>query len=187
MAKRCPASALNQSLCRIVTLAMPRWAALRNASATASGITSTAITSQSGRSLASARAMAPVPVPRSRIRHAATGRRASACSTRHSVSGRGISVAGETNSGSDQNSAARPDGRLAPRAGVAAGAPPASSPRRRTASFRRRPGSSARPTGDVSQQDLGVASRTVALRQAGDCLLQPGLKGHHSCSDSAAS
>ena len=45
----------------------------------------------------------------------------------------------------------------------------------------------ARPAGDVSQQDLGVASRTVALRQAGDCLLQPGLKGHHSCSDSAAS
>ncbi|VGP67802.1 hypothetical protein SB00610_03299 [Klebsiella quasipneumoniae subsp. similipneumoniae] len=104
MAKRCPASATNQSLCRIVTLAMPRWAALRNASATASGMTSTAVISQSGRSLASARAMAPVPVPRSRIRHGATGRRASACSTRHSVSGRGISVAGETNSGSDQNS-----------------------------------------------------------------------------------
>ena len=47
------------------------------------------------------------------------------------------------------------------------------------------PGS--RPAGNVSQQDLGVASRAVALRQAGDRLLQPGLKGHHSCSDSAAS
>ena len=54
---------------RILTLGIARCSALRAASATASGITSTAVTWQSGRSLASARAMAPVPVPRSRMRH----------------------------------------------------------------------------------------------------------------------
>ena len=104
MSNCCPCKALNQSLCSTQTLSMARCCLLRVASATASGMRSTAVTAQSGRSVASASAMAPVPVPKSRIRHAEAGRRASACSTRHSVSGRGISVAGETNSGSDQNS-----------------------------------------------------------------------------------
>ncbi|VTM86878.1 Uncharacterised protein [Raoultella ornithinolytica] len=83
---------------------MARRSALRAANAAASGMKSTAVTWQSGRSLANARAIAPVPVPKSRIRHGVAGSRASACSTRHSVSGRGMSVAGETSSGSDQNS-----------------------------------------------------------------------------------
>ncbi len=104
MSNCCPDSALNQQLCSIRTFRMAKCSALRIASATASGIRSTAVTSQSGRSQASASAIAPVPVPKSRIRQVFTGNRANACSTRHSVSGRGISVAGETKSGSDQNS-----------------------------------------------------------------------------------
>ena len=82
---------------------MPRCSALRNASATASGITSTAVTSQSGRSLASAGNGAGPGAEventarrgwqtRQRLLYQTFGIRA------------GISVAGETNSGSDQNS-----------------------------------------------------------------------------------
>ena len=48
--------------------------------------------------------MAPVPVPRSSRAQGPAGKRASACSTSTSVSGRGIRVAGLTLSGKDQNS-----------------------------------------------------------------------------------
>ena len=74
------------------------------ANATASGWKSTPRTRQSERSEAIAKAIAPVPVPKSKIRLACAESFSNAFSTRHSVSGRGISVAGETFKGSDQNS-----------------------------------------------------------------------------------
>ena len=93
----------NQLLCRTVTGSSNR-AALLVARSTASRTASQAETRQPGCSLARARAMAPVPVPRSSTLAFSGKSSASAASTRHSVSGRGISVDGLTFSGSDQNS-----------------------------------------------------------------------------------
>ena len=75
------------------------------ATANASILASTAVMSQQGRSPAIATAIAPLPVPRSRIYQlAARGISRSARSTSSSVSGRGTRVAGVTSNSSDQNS-----------------------------------------------------------------------------------
>ena len=87
------------------TLASPRRRALSRATSSASAETSVARTVARGRSCAMASAIAPDPVPRSSTRTLrSSGKRASACSTNVSVSGRGISTAGETTSGRPQNS-----------------------------------------------------------------------------------
>jgi len=92
-----PASAENQQLSAKRALANCSRTPLPCASATASGTRSTPVTCQAGRSQAKARAMAPVPVPRSRTAGAAPATmRALTRSTISSVSGRGISTAGET-------------------------------------------------------------------------------------------
>jgi len=88
-------SASNQLLCRKRTRA-PLAAALAWARASASGLTSSAVTSASGRVCATATAIAPLPVPMSSRRAAPCGKRSSASSTISSVSGRGISTAGPT-------------------------------------------------------------------------------------------
>ena len=77
--------------------------ALRCATAMASAETSVAVTAQSPRSRLMASAMAPEPVPRSSTRAFGESRR-SASSTSNSVSGRGISTAGDTPSVRVQNS-----------------------------------------------------------------------------------
>ena len=96
-----PRNALNQSLCIKRALFILLLFALRLASATASGKKSTPITDAWGNSLASASAMAPVPVPKSQIDNGGLFgvlaltlpvAQLITCSTNTSVSGRGISV-----------------------------------------------------------------------------------------------
>ena len=92
-------------LARNVTLrnVEPRGVAARDVERAA--LASVATTRARGRSLAIASAIAPEPVPRSATRDGAPGAmRSSASSTRSSVSGRGISTAGDTARSSDQNS-----------------------------------------------------------------------------------
>src|SRR5690554_4466493 len=93
----------NQKLLSTVT-GKPSLLAFRRARFTASSTQSQAVTCQVGRSLASASAIAPVPVPKSSTLALAGRGKASADSTRHSVSGLGISVELLTNNESDQNS-----------------------------------------------------------------------------------
>jgi hypothetical protein len=70
---------------------------LSRATASAGAERSVAISDQPGRSLATAAAMAPLPVPRSATRNGRrASRRSSAISTRSSVSGRGMRVSGVT-------------------------------------------------------------------------------------------
>ena len=95
--KRSPDSGCSQSPARNSTLARPSVAALPRATSSACALRSLATTCACGRSWAMASAIAPLPVPRSAMRHAACcGMRASASSTSRSVSGRGISVSGVT-------------------------------------------------------------------------------------------
>ena len=84
---------------------VPAAAALARAHASASREASVASTCACGRSPASARAMAPEPVPRSSTRSGRSGGNCSStASTSVSVSGRGISTAGVTRRSSPQNS-----------------------------------------------------------------------------------
>ena len=97
-------------LCKNATLCKPKLAWFSCASATASALKSTPmICAFSPSSWANASAIAPVPVPKSKICKCACVfnrllAQFSACSTKHSVSGRGISVCGEVFKVRDQNS-----------------------------------------------------------------------------------
>lgn len=109
-AKRRVPSGANQSPARNSRRPTLSSRAFSRATAKAAGDRSIAVTGQSGRSTAIARAMAPDPVPRSNVeaevaveRHQASPVM-SARATSVSVSGRGTSTAGPTRSGNDQNS-----------------------------------------------------------------------------------
>jgi hypothetical protein len=168
MAKRCPASALNQWLCSTVTLAMPdvrRYARQRHRI----GHHIHRRDLQSGRSLASARAMAPVPVPRSRIRHGAPADAPAPAPPDIRYPGAGSASPGRRTAAATRTRAAHQMGhRLAALAALSSAS--SSPPVQRSASFRRRPEARSAPGRSRAQQDLGVASRAFAFAQAGDRL-----------------
>ena len=95
--KRRFATGLVQSPSMQVTFGRFAWRTFSAAIASASALKSVAVTSHSARSAAIATAIAPLPVPKSRICHTASlGISRKARSTTSSVSGRGTSVAGLT-------------------------------------------------------------------------------------------